>query len=183
MGRNFTDYGSLFFAVGNKNVSSLTSEAWGELMGCTCLYAYLMISLVHHFLDCSAYWNIKAHVHVQMWKSKCARPELSLVVSCWIFCKIKGVFYTSNLPISRIHAFGIWISDIYFNFVMLCHWLASQEGFSIGWWQVLRTCLNSYKNATKLKSQSPNVAKNFPSKFCKVFLREKMRILWLNIPF
>jgi hypothetical protein len=39
----------------------------------------------------------------------------------------------SNLPVPRIHAFGIWISDIYFNFLMLCHWLASQEGFSIGW--------------------------------------------------
>jgi hypothetical protein len=119
MGRNFTYYGALFFAVGNKNVSSFMSEAWGELMGCTCLYAYLMISLVHHLLDCSAYWNIKAHGHVQMWKSKCAWRKLSLVVSCWIFWKIKGVCYKSNLPIPRIHAFGIWISDICFNFLTL----------------------------------------------------------------
>jgi len=173
MGRNFTDYGSLFFAVGNKNVSSFMSDAWAELMGCTCLYAYLMISLVHHFLDCSAYWNIKAHVHVQMWKSKCAWRKLSVVLSCWIFWKIKGVFYTSNLPIPRIHAFGIWISDIFFNFLMLCHWLASEEGFSIGWWQVLRTCLNSYKNATKLESQSPNVAEKFPLQILQNFLKKK----------
>jgi hypothetical protein len=89
----------------------------------------------------------------------------------------------SNLPISRIHAFGIWISDIYFNFLMLCHWLASQEGFSVGWWQVLRTCLNSYKNATKLKSQSPNVAINFPSKFCSVFLKKKWEYCGRIFPF
>ncbi len=29
----------------------------------------------------------------------------------------------------------------FFKFQMLHHWLASQEGFSIKWWQIFRTCL------------------------------------------
>jgi hypothetical protein len=41
---------------------------------------------------------------------------------------------------------------------MLHHWLPSQEGFGIKWWQAFGTCLNnkktSFKNVTKLKSES-----------------------------
>jgi hypothetical protein len=41
---------------------------------------------------------------------------------------------------------------------MLCHWLASQEGFSTTWQKVFRTYLNSlkdsFKSATKIKSES-----------------------------
>jgi hypothetical protein len=36
----------------------------------------------------------------------------------------------------------------FFIFLMLHHWLASQEGFSIKCWQVYRTCLHSIKKAT-----------------------------------
>jgi hypothetical protein len=51
-------------------------------------------------------------------------------------------------------------SDIFFIFkiLMLHHWLPSQEGFGIKWWQAFGTCLNnkktSFLNVTKLKSES-----------------------------
>jgi hypothetical protein len=42
---------------------------------------------------------------------------------------------------------GIVPSDLFiFNFLMFHHWLASQEGFSIRWLLVFRTCLSSDKN-------------------------------------
>lgn len=35
---------------------------------------------------------------------------------------------------------------IFPNFLMLCLWLTSQEGFNIKWWHGFRACLNSNKN-------------------------------------
>jgi hypothetical protein len=49
-------------------------------------------------------------------------------------------------------------NDSFFKFLILCHWLASQEEFIIKWQQVVRTFVNilktRFKNATRLKSKS-----------------------------
>jgi hypothetical protein len=66
--------------------------------------------------------------------------------------------------------------------VILCHWLASQEPFSIKWRQVFKTYLNNnlkktkFKSAIKLKSESKCDPKDFiifnPKKFV-IFSEEK----------
>ncbi len=57
--------------------------------------------------------------------------------------KISKFWKKLNGFLKKIH--HIWTSDSCFNFLMLCHWLASShEGFNIKWQQVFRTCLNSF---------------------------------------
>jgi hypothetical protein len=50
---------------------------------------------------------------------------------------------------------AVEVNDIFFNFLMLHDWLASQEGFSTIWQQVFRTYPNNNKtifhNVAKLK--------------------------------
>ncbi len=78
--------------------------------------------------------------------------------------------------------------DVFFNFLMLCHWLASHDGFSIKCQQVLRTHLNSFKTsfqkATKLKIKLKCVVERilvFFRKQLAIFFRKK-EILNQNIP-
>jgi hypothetical protein len=63
---------------------------------------------------------------------------------------------------------------------MLHHWLASQEGLSIKWWQVCRTRLiNILKTSFKMLpywNQSWNVVKSFPKKRFGDFFRKKKNI-------
>lgn len=44
---------------------------------------------------------------------------------------------------------------------MLWIWIVSQEGFSIKWWHIFRTCLTNEKTTFFLQ-HNPNVAKNMP---------------------
>jgi hypothetical protein len=77
-------------------------------------------------------------------------------------------------------------NDIIFNFLMLCHWFASQETLSIKLW----TCLNSEKK-TSLKKKTTKLKWVFKCddfyfmlnfKIWQ-FVSEKMGIFWDNILF
>ncbi len=60
--------------------------------------------------------------------------------------------------------------------MIFCHWLASQEPFSIKWRQVLKTYLNNnfkktkFKSAIKLKSESKCDLKDFIIFYPKIFV-------------
>jgi hypothetical protein len=77
------------------------------------------------------------------------------------------------------------------NLVILCHWLASQDPFSIKWRQVFKTYLNNnlkktkFKSAIKLKSESKCDPKDFIIFYPKIFVifSEGKGILQQNISF
>jgi hypothetical protein len=78
-------------------------------------------------------------------------------------------------------------SDLFFfNFLVSQNWLASQEGFSINWSLIFRTCLSNEKTSLRNKSESKRSEKNsnFLKYKCDDFPQKKeIRIVRQNVPF